>query len=420
MTISHCPNRTSSLDIWLSYIESLYDKEIELNLNRVQYIALKLKLLKPASFIFTVAGTNGKGTTCRMLEILLIEAGYRVGVYSSPHLLKYTERVRIQGIELNESLHSDSFAFIEDGRDDILLTYFEFGTLSALNLFCKAHLDIVILEVGLGGRLDATNIIDPDISIITNIALDHISWLGPDRNSIGREKAGIFRYNKAAIVGEDDAPSTIADVAKEIGAWLHQLNYDWRWKQTEDKWMFQDQHGTLYSLPIPQIPLSNAATALAALRISGLKINESIIRQQLPLITLSGRFQTISMSPRVILDVAHNPHAAYYLATRLAKEVKKGQIHAVIGMLLDKDIKGTLVALESQVDYWYYASLTCPRGALAEELMSFNISNNSRTFNNVKAAWEAAYSYATQDDTIIVCGSFYTVSQVIMLVNYNK
>ncbi|PIF21169.1 bifunctional tetrahydrofolate synthase/dihydrofolate synthase [Candidatus Pantoea floridensis] len=405
------PQATSPLATWLHYLEHLHSQAIELGLDRIQRVAARLDLLKPAPFVFTVAGTNGKGTTCRTLETLLLAAGYRVGVYSSPHLVRYTERVRVQGVELDDALHSASFAAIEAGRGDISLTYFEFGTLSAFNLFRDANLDVVILEVGLGGRLDATNIVDADVAVITSIALDHTDWLGPDRESIGREKAGVFRAGKPAIVGEDDMPGTIAEVATEKGAVLLQRNRDWQWQQTGESWMLQDAHGELRDLPLPQVPLPNAATALTALRASGLNVSEAIIRQHLPRAILPGRFQTVSESPRVILDVAHNPHAAYYLASRLAAEPLRGKVHAVVGMLHDKDIAGTLAALAPQVDCWYCAPLDGPRGATADELMAHL--KNGTSYSNVEAAWQAARQQARPEDVILVCGSFHTVAQVM-------
>ncbi len=405
------PEATSPLATWLHYLEHLHSQAIELGLDRIQRVAARLDLLKPAPFIFTVAGTNGKGTTCRTLETLLMAAGYRVGVYSSPHLVRYTERVRVQGAELDEALHSASFAQIEAGRGDISLTYFEFGTLSAFNLFRDAQLDVVILEVGLGGRLDATNIVDADVAVITSIALDHTDWLGPDRASIGREKAGVFRAGKPAVVGEDDMPGTIADVANEKGAQLLQRNRDWQWQRTGASWTLQDAHGELRDLPLPQVPLPNAATALIALRASGLNVSETIIRETLPQAVLPGRFQTVSHAPRVILDVAHNPHAAQYLASRLAEEAVNGKVHAVVGMLHDKDIAGTLAALAPQVDYWYCAPLDGPRGATAQELIAHLAAGVA--YSNVAAAWQAARQRAQAEDVILVCGSFHTVAQVM-------
>ena len=411
MDTLHLPQATSPLATWLYYLEHLHTQAIELGLDRIRQVARRLDLLKPAPFVFTVAGTNGKGTTCRTLETLLIAAGYRVGVYSSPHLVRYTERVRVQDQELSEALHTASFAEIEAGRGDISLTYFEFGTLSALNLFRQSQLDVVILEVGLGGRLDATNIVDADVAVITSIALDHTDWLGPDRESIGREKAGVFRAGKPAIVGEPDMPDSIAAVANEKGAQLLQRGRDWSYRQQAESWSLRDVQGDLSDLPLPQVPLPNAATALVALRASGLTVSEAQIRANLPLAVLPGRFQTVSESPRVILDVAHNPHAAAYLASRLATLPAQGAVHAVVGMLHDKDIAGTLAALAPEVDYWYCAPLEGPRGATAEQLMMHL--PQAQAFADVDSAWQQARQQAQPQDIVLVCGSFHTVAQVM-------
>ena len=416
----HLPQATSPLAAWLYYLERLHTQAIDLGLTRVARVAGTLDLLKPAPFVFTVAGTNGKGTTCRTLETLLMAAGYRVGVYSSPHLLRYTERVRIQGDELPEAAHSASFAAIEAGRGDTSLTYFEFSTLSALQLFKQAALDVVILEVGLGGRLDATNIVDADVAVITSIALDHTDWLGPDRESIGREKAGVFRSAKPAVVGEPEMPQSIAAVAQETGAQLLQLGRDWHWQPQEQGWRFSFGETTLQNLPLPQVPLPNAATALAALSASGLQVSEAVIRQHLDKALLPGRFQTVAQRPRVILDVAHNPHAAGYLAGRLAQLPKTGQVRAVVGMLHDKDIAGTLACLAPQIDSWYLAPLEGPRGASAAELMSALNSDRACAFASVAEAWQAAMHQADEQDIVLVCGSFHTVAQVMEAMETEK
>ncbi|UFM68307.1 bifunctional tetrahydrofolate synthase/dihydrofolate synthase [Leclercia adecarboxylata] len=405
------PQATSPLAAWLSYLENLHSKAIDMGLERVSQVAARLDVLKPAPFVFTVAGTNGKGTTCRTLESMLMAAGYKVGVYSSPHLVRYTERVRVQNAELAESAHTAAFAEIEAARGDISLTYFEYGTMSALWLFKQAQLDVVILEVGLGGRLDATNIVDPDVAVVTSIALDHTDWLGPDRESIGREKAGIFRSGKPAIVGEPDMPHTIADVAQEKGALLQRRDVDWRYSVTESGWRFEDAKGALENLPLPQVPQPNAATALAALRASGLTVNEQAIRDGIQQAILAGRFQIVCESPRLILDVAHNPHAAAYLAGRLKSLPKTGRVLAVIGMLHDKDIGGTLACMESVVDSWYCAPLEGPRGATAEQLMQHL--GQGQTFASVELAWRAAMADARPEDTVLVCGSFHTVAHVM-------
>ncbi|MTD42536.1 bifunctional tetrahydrofolate synthase/dihydrofolate synthase [Erwinia sp. CPCC 100877] len=405
------PQATSSLGAWLSYLENLHDKTIDLGLERVSQVAAALDVLKPAPFVFTVAGTNGKGTTCRTLEAMLLSAGLRVGVYSSPHLVRYTERVRIQGEELPESRHTASFAAIEAARGETSLSYFEYGTLSALWLFKQSSLDVAILEVGLGGRLDATNIVDADVAVITSIALDHTDWLGPDRESIGREKAGIFRTDKSAVVGEPEMPETISEVAREKGAMLRRRGVEWDYEITGDVWRYRDAAGMLEALPLPQVPQPNAATALAALRASLLPVGETAIREGLRQAMLPGRFQQVSETPRVILDVAHNPHAATYLAGRLKVLPREGRILAVVGMLHDKDIAGTLACLEPWVDSWYCAPLEGPRGATAQQLIAHL--DKGRCFDSVVQAWHAALSEAQPQDTVLVCGSFHTVAHVM-------
>ncbi|MDN0117305.1 bifunctional tetrahydrofolate synthase/dihydrofolate synthase [Yersinia intermedia] len=415
------PKATSPLAAWLYYLERLHSQPIELGLERVKQVAERLDLLKPAPKVFTVAGTNGKGTTCCTLESILLAAGLRVGVYSSPHLLRYTERVRIQGQELSEAEHSHSFAQIESGRAGISLTYFEFGTLSALQLFKQAKLDVVILEVGLGGRLDATNIVDSDVAAITSIAIDHTDWLGFDRESIGREKAGVFRAGKPAVVGEPDMPQSIADVAAQLGSQLYRRDDAWWFSQQapfdqqRNSWDWQCGNHQWANLPLPNVPLANAATALAVLHYSGLPLSDEVIRQGLLAASLPGRFQVVSEQPLLILDVAHNPHAARYLTDRLARLPKHGKVRAVVGMLSDKDIGGTLACLSEQVDEWYCAPLEGPRGATAEQLAEHLVL--SRQFSDVETAWRQAMQDAEPQDVVIVCGSFHTVAHVMAVLD---
>lgn len=403
---------------WLHYLEHLHAQAIELGLDRIRQVAVHLQLLQPARVVFTVAGTNGKGTTCCTLESILIAAGLRVGVYSSPHLLRYTERVRIQGAELPETRHCQAFADIEAGRGAVSLTYFEFGTLAALQLFRQANLDVVILEVGLGGRLDATNIVDADVAVVTSIALDHTDWLGNDRDSIGREKAGIFRRSKPAVVGEPNMPPSIADVAYETGAVLLRRGREWDFSIQRDSWSWQNKQRELSGLPMPNVPLANAATALTALNYSPLNVSEDAIRQGMKQATLPGRFQIVREKPMLILDVAHNPHAAAYLASRLAALPKAGKIRAVTGMLADKDIPGTLSHLQPLVDEWYCAPLDVPRGATVGQLTEHL--HHSQSFSDVASAWRQAMAASTEQDIVIVCGSFHTVAQVMEALDEEK
>lgn len=413
------PQATSPLAAWLHYLERLHAKPIDLGLERVSHVATGLNLLRPAPWVVTVGGTNGKGTTCRLLEAILLASGMRVGVYSSPHLLRYTERVRIQGDELPEAVHSEAMAVIETGRGATSLSYFEFGTLAALQLFRQASLDVVILEVGLGGRLDATNIVDADVAVITSIALDHTDWLGPDRASIAREKAGIFRRGRPAIVGEPDRPATLDAAAADSGAVLYARDRDWWWHQDGQHWRWWDGLRELTALPLPAIPLENAATAVAAVGRLPFAVPEAAVRQGLREAALPGRFQCIGRAPLAILDVAHNPHAAGYLARRLAALPRTGKVRAVVGMLADKDIAGTLACLRGQVDVWYCASLDGPRAASAAQLAA-HLDSDAQRFEDVLSAWHQAIADAAPEDCVLVFGSFHTVAPVMALAEREK
>ena len=416
------PDAMSDLKTWLCYLEQLHPSSIELGLERVKSVAERLDLLQPAPYIFTVAGTNGKGTTCRTLEMILLAAGKRVGVYSSPHLLHFTERVRINNQESTPSDTVKAFVAIEKARGDVSLTYFEYATLAALYQFKQAQLDVVILEVGLGGRLDATNIVDADIAIITTIGIDHVEYLGNTRESIGREKAGIFKPKSIAVVGEPEIPSSILDVAHAVNCPLFAVNKDWSYQQIDKlTWQFNSSIKQYQNLPIPQVPLANAATAIAALSHSPFSITQKQIDSALEKTSLIGRFQIIQSSPTVIVDVAHNPHAASYLVKQIEllkqQQSKVGKVRFVIGMLKDKDIKSTLSIFNA--DQWYCASLYGERGCNADILKQFlqeeNVENIA-TFDSVNEAYQKAMQEAKEDDIIVVCGSFHTVSAVLDIV----
>ncbi|AXO17842.1 bifunctional tetrahydrofolate synthase/dihydrofolate synthase [Providencia stuartii] len=421
------PNAESPLEAWLSYQTNLHSQNIDMGLERVGLVARKMGLTQPAPRVITVGGTNGKGTTCHTIESILMAAGLKVGVYSSPHLVRYTERVRIQGSELAESDFCRAFAEIEQERGDISLTYFEYGTLAALTLFKQASLDVVILEVGLGGRLDATNIVDADVAAVTSIALDHTDWLGSDREHIGFEKAGIFRGGRYAVVGEPDMPQSIGQHAENIGALLFRRDKDWSFEQQHDCWAWQSRQCQWLNLPLPNVPLANAATALGVICCLkeidsqlATKITDQAIHDGLRSAQLPGRFQIIGEKPLMILDVAHNPHAAGYLINRLAQlpAVEGRRVRAVVGMLGDKDIQGTLTCLSEQVTDWYVAPLTEFRGAPASQLSQYL--DSPQVFDSVDDAWQKACLDATDNDIIVVCGSFHTVAHVMMLLENSK
>ncbi|WP_318443932.1 bifunctional tetrahydrofolate synthase/dihydrofolate synthase [Photobacterium leiognathi] len=408
------PQATASLSIWLKYLEQLHTSAIDLGLDRVKAVGQKADLLKTAPCVITVAGTNGKGSTCAMLEAILIEAGYKVGVYSSPHLVRYNERVRINNQELDDSEHTQAFASVEAARGDISLSLFEFGTLSALTLFKTHQVDVVVLEVGLGGRLDATNIVDHDVSVITSLAIDHVDWLGDNIDVIGYEKAGIFRSGKPAICGQPHPPATVPAHADDIGAELYQVGYQFEYQVEDNYWNWQCGAFDLTQLPLPNLPLPNAATALMALGAAELDISEENIINGLKKAQLPGRMQRVSEQPLIIMDVAHNPHSAEYFANQLSKikqKEGKSKIHAVVAMLHDKDIASTIAAMRDTVDDWYPASLIGPRAATAEEILQ-HLPANCVGFDKPESAFDQALTQAGEDDMVIVFGSFYTVGQI--------
>lgn len=416
------PLATTPLAEWLSYLEKLHTSAIDLGLDRVQAVAQKAALTKPANRVITVAGTNGKGSTCAILESILLKAGYSVGVYSSPHLVRYNERVRINGSELPDAAHSEAFAFVEQQRGDISLSLFEFGTLAALRLFQTNKVDVVVLEVGLGGRLDATNIAEHDVSVITSLAVDHVDWLGDDINVIGYEKAGIFRSGKPAICGQPNPPATVPAHADDIGAKLYQVGYQFDYALTEDSWTWHSGGFTLENLPVPSLPLPNAATALMALAVAELDIADQHIVEGLASASLPGRMQRVGEHPLIIMDVAHNPHSAEYFARQLTvikQKEAKGRIHAVVAMLHDKDIASTVAEMKGVVDCWYPASLAGPRAASASEILA-HLPAETVGFDSPEAAYDKALTEAEPQDVVIVFGSFYTVGQISSHIEVNK
>jgi dihydrofolate synthase/folylpolyglutamate synthase len=407
--------QSQSLSDWLYYLEQIHPQQIELGLQRVRSVAEAANLLALPGIIITVGGTNGKGSTCAMLASILQSAGYSTGVYASPHLLKYNERVKLNGVEASDDDFCAAFAEIEEKRADISLTFFEFGTLAAFSIFKKYRPDVVILEVGLGGRLDATNIIDANVSVITSIDLDHCDWLGNTTDLIAIEKAGIYRANRPAINGEPYPPETLQVAAKQIGTQLYSAGNNYQYQSSERDWNYSGQYWQLKNLPIPVLPLQNAATALATLEHLSLSISEDAIHNGLINSQLAGRFQVFQQHPTVILDVAHNPHAARYLANKLTEQPAK-RIIAVVGMLKDKDIGQTFQHLVPKIDYWHLADLVGPRAASAELLAAFLPADCSVTcHHDIKNAYSAALAQATENDLVVVFGSFFTVAGVLAI-----
>lgn len=406
------PTATSPLPMWLDYLSTIHTSAIDLGLDRVMQVANYAQLTKPAPHVITVAGTNGKGSTCAMIEAILLDAGYNVGVYSSPHLIRYNERVRINGRELEDNAHSEAFFAIETQRKSVSLSFFEFGTLAALWLFKHHQVDVVVLEVGLGGRLDATNVVDHDVSVITSLAVDHVDWLGSDINVIGYEKAGIYRSGRPAICGEPSPPPTVCAHADDIGAEFYQVGIQFSYTDHGQSWEWKSGAYSLTDLPKPKLPLANAATALMALGVSGLELSDVNIVNGLKRAELAGRMQVLSEQPLIILDVAHNPHSAHYFVRQLQLNYPDKTVHAVVGMLRDKDIKETLHALSAMVDLWYPASLEGPRAASAEELVA-HLPSSTEQYVHPVAAFEAALTRAEQHEIIVVVGSFHTVGEVL-------
>lgn len=411
----------NSLEGWLSWLETLHPTEIDLGLERISVVAKKMQLKKPAKHVITVAGTNGKGSTVAFLNTILLEAGVSVGAYTSPHLLVYNERVVINGKQATDAQLCDAFDQVELARGDVSLTYFEFGTLAAFALFEKANLDVVVLEVGLGGRLDAVNLIDADVAVMTTISLDHEAWLGNTREAIGREKAGIFRKHKPAVCGEIDLPMSVVKEARSKEAKLIRRNIDFMVAESTQEWVWQgvDANGkmiTFEHLPLPQLPIDNAATAIQALMCSPISVPREAIETGLKKAALMGRYQKIEKSVTHIVDVAHNPESAQYLATKLQNDAIAGKTIVVFAMLADKDCGQVVETLKSQIDDWYLATIDVARGQTAAQLQTVLKAagiNHSHTFDTIVQAFEAAQKSAGQQDRILVCGSFYTVSAVL-------
>ena len=375
-----------TLPDWLTHLESLHPKTIALGLERVAQVRQRLNL-HPDFPVIVVGGTNGKGSVCAMLEAILHAAGYKVGCYTSPHLLDYNERVRIGKRQATDAELCASFERIEQARagrasarlddvglkPDLQLTYFEFGTLAAIQLFIAHKVDVAILEVGLGGRLDAVNVFDANVSVVTSVDIDHVDYLGETREQIAYEKAGIFRRGRVAICADSDVPRAISSHARETGAELWCIGREFGFRLHQGQWDFFGQSGERHALPLPALrgafQLHNASATLAALDAlkDKLPVNMAAVRRGLAEVELTGRFQFVPGRPQLILDVAHNPHAARSLAQNLAN-LPPARTFAVFAMLKDKDMAGVVAALDAQIDVWLVAGIDAPRGATAAEL----------------------------------------------------
>lgn len=415
-----------TLDQWLSWQSQLHPDEIELGLERLQAVWSRLSATSFNCPVITIAGSNGKGSTVAILESILSAAGYHCGCYTSPHILHYNERVRIDQQAVSDELLCAAFEQVEQARQAIALTYFEFGTLAALWLFQQQTLDVVILEVGLGGRLDAVNIIDADVAVLTSLSLEHRDWLGDDLQQIGYEKAGIFRAQRPAVCGIAQPPDSVKQKADEIGARLLCLKRDFDYQvlqqhphQMQGQWCWHGQHSQRKALPMPALrgtrQLQNAAVALAALEQldTRIPVDQQAVRRGLIEVRLAGRFQVLPGAVDIILDVAHNPESVQVLKENLQSHAFTGRTHAVFSLLADKDIANMLAALADLVDDWYIAPLKVPRATSSSTLRRHLQQAGARhitEFDSVASACDRARAEALAGDRIVVFGSFYTVA----------
>ena len=414
----------TTLDEWLAHCERLHAAKIELGLDRVHAVARRMGLAFKVPVI-TVAGTNGKGSTCAMLESIAMQAGYRTGVYTSPHLVHFEERCRILGEKVTADALLPQFARVEAAREGVALTYFEFTTLAILGLMADAALDVAILEIGMGGRLDAVNIIDADCAVITSIDLDHMEFLGPDRESIGREKAGVMRAGRPVVVSDPVPPHSVVAHAQAIGADLWRLGHDFNFSGDKQQWAWAGRGRRYAGLAYPALrgvnQLLNASGVLGvfeALR-ARLPVTAQAVRNGLALVELPGRFQIVPGQPALVLDVAHNPHSVAALVANLDAMGFYPTTHAVFGAMADKDLDEMFDRMKPLVDRWYFTDLPLPRAASAAALAQRWQSRAPRAdvgaaqFADPQQALQAAVSAADPTDRIVVFGSFHTVGGVL-------
>jgi len=419
--------RANTLAEWLQRIERLHPRAIDLGLERVTAVLAAMKLAEPAFTVITIGGTNGKGSTATMCDAMLRDAGYCVGTYMSPHLTRYNERVRIGGRMVSDEVLCQSFERVEAHRGETQLTYFEYGTIAALDIFSRESIDIAILEVGMGGRLDAVNAIDPTVAVVTSIGIDHVEWLGPDRESIGREKAGIFRRGRPAICGDLDPPRSLIESARQTGATLYRIGHDFSASPEAQGWSYRFGERLRAGLPLPllrgEYQLRNAACVLTVLELLSDRqpVTQSQVRHGLVTAFVPGRFQLLPGRATTILDVAHNEQAAHALAINLSQHRVSGRTFAVFGMLIDKPIAQVARAVAGEVDVWHAVTLAGPRGATAEQVAAALSDAGSRgpitTFDTVAEGFESARAAAGPNDRILVFGSFYTVGDILAHLN---
>ncbi len=405
------------LHVWLEHIKKQHRLSMDLGLDRVREVGKKLNLLKPACPIVMVGGTNGKGSTVTGLEAIYHQAGYRVGTFTSPCLYKFNELVRIDGKEASDDDFIQAFEKIEEARGEMTLTQFEFNTLAALDIFQRAHLDIGILEVGLGGRLDAVNIIDADVSVVTSIAIDHAEWLGYTREEIAIEKAGIFRSNRPAVCGDFDPPVTLLAYATEHQVSLYCQGEQFGFEEEKASWNWWSETKREEQLPLPHLALQNMSTVMMVVELmqNKLPVKRAAMDQAMATVQLAGRIQVIPGDVIQILDVSHNPAAAEWLANYLQDQQRAGKIRAVFSMLADKDIISTLLVMRDCIDEWYIAPLETERAASLPVLeYCFRTARIEKvhSYDSIKKAYEEALTVSHTGDSVVVFGSFYTVAAI--------
>lgn len=437
-----------TLDEWLAYQQTIHPRGIDMGLDRVGEVWRRMGAPRPAPVVITVGGTNGKGSTIAFLKAMLRAGGMRVGAYTSPHILRYNERVQVEGAPVADLTLIEAFERVESARGagstgSVPLTYFEFGTLAAFDIFAREYLDVALLEVGLGGRLDAVNVIDADCAVVVTVDLDHMEYLGPDREAIGREKAGIFRAGKPAVVGETNPPRSLLEHARAVGAKLEVLGRDFGWSPEIDMltWWHRDPEQSRYVAPPEGNPTGivlhgelalegafqyrNAGTAIAALHALGPRVrwNHAAIARDANACgrpsLLAGRLQHLQSHPDLVVDVGHNPQAARELARWLDRHPVAGATRAVFGSLADKDVESIVAALGARIDHWYLAGLVdqSPRGEtiarLAARARAVLPNAAMDEFADVEAALAAARMAASGDDRILAFGSFHVVAPVL-------
>ncbi len=412
-----------TLEQWLDYQLRTHPLQIAMGLERVRAVHERLSCARPGALVVTVGGTNGKGSTVAFVQAIARAAGVRTGAFTSPHLLRYNERIRIDGRDVDDAALVVVFERIEAARGDIPLTYFEFGTLAALLLFADARLDLAILEVGLGGRLDAVNIVDADVAVLTTVDLDHQEYLGHDRETIGAEKAGIFRAGRPCVLGEPDPPSSVLAHAYRIGAPAIRAQADYLFERHGRHWTWREP-GFEIELPVPALDapaqLANAASAIAALRALPLDIANAALRKGVADAQAGGRLQQLGVAPEVIADVAHNPQAARQLAAWLDQHPRP--THAVFAALNDKDVDAVVAELDGAIAHWHLAGIedAGPRNLsglqLAERLAGRIASTRRSVHGTVAEALQSARTAAGAGGRVLVFGSFHTVADALRAV----